>query len=417
MSSEGGTRDIASLLLQDYEVDPGSIEFLLEEALQIAPDGPVRVSCFILRRMDLTQIRRKNLSLYVQRAIRDERLRRLFEKAAKKHGRCPNVERGWLRNQLAATSADARSRPRAASVETEILDLSDISVSIDQVPALLNLMGAGRPPGSLKIRLNDFTYASGLAILAQWILANQMERGFEFECSPAMQAYLDDIRFSAALRNRQIMISPNPMDWAIGLTRINRDQPTEIVTKKIVEILQVFVNPSPGDLQALEVLISEMIENVHRHAASPVDGFAVAQVYPKKLKMGITLVDAGMGIRKSFEEGDASVDVSSFGSDADFLHEATRLYSTSKKTRHSGYGLFLLAELIRRNRGTLLLTSGSASLIGYARSGGMHFDEVRHAPWSGTIVSVIIDLHNQLPLLDIYREMPSDSHDESLFVE
>ena len=42
-----------------------------------------------------------------------------------------------------------------------------------------------------------------------------------------------------------------------------------------------------------------MIENVHRHAETPTDGFAVAQVYPKKLKMGITLVDAGIGVRAS----------------------------------------------------------------------------------------------------------------------
>jgi hypothetical protein len=81
--------------------------------------------------------------------------------------------------------------------------------------------------------------------------------------------------------------------------------------------------------------------------------------------------------------------------------------------------LYLLAELIRRNRGTFLLTSGSATLVGFQRSKALAFEVYRHRPWQGTIVSVIIDLKNDLPLLEIYREMPAPEgyENDDLFAE
>jgi len=142
------------------------------------------------------------------------------------------------------------------------------------------------------------------------------------------------------------------MDWAVGLTRINQDLPTHEVTNKIVDIIDTFIHPRGEERQALQILLAEMIENVHRHAEAEEDGFAVAQVYPQRLKMGITLVDSGIGVRASFERGDPSVSLAGLQSDADYLREACKLHSTSKRTRHSGYGLFLLTQVIARNRGT-----------------------------------------------------------------
>jgi anti-sigma regulatory factor (Ser/Thr protein kinase) len=243
--------------------------------------------------------------------------------------------------------------------------------------------------------------------VAQWILAHRQENRYTFvDCPPPMGAYLTNIRFKDALVDPQIVVSPDPMDWAIGLTRINRDLSTELVTQKIVDILTTFTNLSQRDQSALVILISEMIENVHRHAAPSVDGFAVAQVYPRRLKMGITLVDAGIGVRKSFEEGEPSIDISSLRTDEDFLRAALALHATSKSTLHSGYGLYLLSELISRNRGTFLISSGNATLLGYRQAGKLHLEPSTHQAWLGTIVSVIIDLSRDLPLRQIYKEMP-----------
>jgi len=221
-----------------------------------------------------------------------------------------------------------------------------------------------------------------------------------------MKSYLANLRFSEALVNPEIRVSQDPMDWAVGLTRINRGLSTERVTDKIVDILTTFINPKANDRSALSVMIAEMIENVHRHAQAQVDGFAVAQVYPQRLKMGITLVDAGIGVRESFETGHPSISIESLRTDEEFLKAAITLHATSKSSAHSGYGLYLLSELISRNRGTFLLASGSATLIGYRRAGRLHVESFHNRAWQGTIVSVIIDLTRDLPLNQIYKEMP-----------
>jgi hypothetical protein len=299
--------------------------------------------------------------------------------------------------------------------------LSKLQGSIDQFPEFLDRL-AVLPKGlqDLDIEFAEFTYASALAVIAQWILANGVVDRYTIgRTSPQMRQYLERVRFAEALRNPTIKVSPDPMDWAVGLTRINRESATEKVTEKIVDILTTFVNPKPADSSALYVLISEMIENIHRHAAAPVDGFAVAQVYPKHLKMGITLVDAGIGVRSSFEQGQPSIDIGQLATDADFLHAAIRLHATSKRQGHSGYGLFLLSELLSRNRGTFLLTSGSATIVGYRRRDALYVETFTHRPWQGTIISVVIDLQHELPLDQIYKEMPLPQGvtDDDLFEE
>ena len=54
-----------------------------------------------------------------------------------------------------------------------------------------------------------------------------------------------------------------------------------------------------------------------------------------------------------------------------------------------------------------LISSGSGTLVGYLRRGQLVFDAYAHSPWQGTVVSVILDLHQDLPILEVYRTMPS----------
>jgi hypothetical protein len=416
-------RAITELVRQPYALDPGSLEYLVEESLRL-PEGVVRAVCSALD-VDVSSVERENVENFIRRAASQPSISRTLEKCALKKGRCRKAEKAWLRGVLARGAGRAGTerpdkpapRPvasgvsgthRVAADQTTLLDLRDISGSIDEFPRLLDRLGeVPEVVGRLEIRLGEFTYSSALAVIAQWILTKGLVNRYSFpQCSGLMEGYLENIRFSEALVNPEIVVSQDPMDWAVGLTRINRELSTERVTDKIVDILTTFINPKADDRSALSVMIAEMIENVHRHAQAPVDGFAVAQVYPKHLKMGITLVDAGIGVRRSFETGDPSIPIAGLQTDEDFLRAAIRLHVTSKSRGHSGYGLYLLSELISRNGGTFLLASGRATLIGYRRAGKLFIESFQHRPWQGTIVSVIIDLGRGLPLNQIYKEMP-----------
>lgn len=411
---------ITDLLMQPYPLDPGSIEFLIEEATSIVSDGPARIAFDIFLNHDVNS--HDNLKNFICRAITNRTIYKYFENSTKPAGRCPATKREWLKQLL---SSDAKISDIASIIPTseytssyETLDLSDVRGGLDALPVVIDRVSCiNKAAQTIDIYLNDFTYASTLAVIAQWLLFNKLTNAYYISNTPQeMLNYLERIRFDSALKDSEIVIAPDPTDWAIGLTRINKDSATEKVTEKLVDIITTFVSIDVDDKSALNVLISEMIENVHRHSKSLVDGFAVAQLYPKKLKMAITLVDAGIGVRKSFEEGNPSVNISSLLSDEDFLMESIKLHSTSKKDKHTGYGLYLLSELIGRNRGTFLLSSGTATIVGYQKDKAVHFDKYNHGRWGGTIVSLILDLNNSLPLTEIYKSMPMiEGYDEDDF--
>jgi len=419
ISSELST--IEELLLQPYPLDPGSVEYLIEQSLQLGPEFPANILFNILRKNKINSIDRINLGEFARRSATSKNIKRIYDKSLKRLGRCPTNERAWLRSNL--TEQIAKPFLRQFSVKSikgeTILDVSDLSGNLRDFPEFIDrISNLDKSAYALKIKFSDFTYASALAVIAQWILAYDFVRKYELlECPEEMELYLNNVRFNDSLVNPKIIISPDPMDWAVGLTRINKDLPTEEVTNKIVEILETFTNPSKDDRAALFILIAEMIENVHRHSKSTVDGFAVAQVYPKKLKMGITLVDAGIGIKESFLTGNPSVPIDHLETDEDFLRESVKLHSTSKREQHSGYGLYVLSELIGRNGGTLLLTSGKSSIVGYYKSRKISFDCYNHNAWQGTIVSVILDLNHPLPINKIYDEMPTlPGEDDDIFI-
>jgi hypothetical protein len=71
--------------------------------------------------------------------------------------------------------------------------------------------------------------------------------------------------------------------------------------------------------------------------------------------------------------------------------------------------MYILAELIRRNRGTYAITSGTHTVIGYATAKGAVEDIYSHKPWRGTVVTMIVDLHQKLPLGDVYQTLPLPS--------
>ncbi|MBI5709773.1 MAG: hypothetical protein HZC42_05610 [Candidatus Eisenbacteria bacterium] len=414
MNPPSGRRDksaLKDLLLVEYRLDPGAVEYLVEVSRNLGIDAGASVVCDVLRADRLrTEVQRLNLADFVRRACRDDSVARVFRKTlVHKVGRCVGHERRWLSAQIGPRGSQRTEPPAflAKPAQPGELELTDLTGSVETLPEVLNR--TARVPSdvpSLAIRLGDFTYATTLAILAQFILSRHLQGQYSVECGAEMHAYLERIGFEDVLRNRPRTISPDPMDWAVGLTRISTGSATETVSEKIVDIIATFANLEAPERSSLFILVAEMIENIHRHACAPVDGFAVAQVYPRKLKMGITFVDGGIGIRKSFEEGQPSVDVSQLKEDADFLERACDLHVTSKASGHSGYGLYLLSRVVANNRGTFVLTSGSATVVAYLRRGEVSFDRYVHRPWQGTIVSVILDLNERISTRDVYKTMP-----------
>lgn len=404
------------VLEKGYILERGAIALLHEMISESAVQGPEKVLLRALFRgradLGVDEVR-ENLVSFAQAVLDNPDARRRLERMTLPSGVIPKASKAFLRRLLEPVKVQAnRFLPSPSSNthgEQVVLDLSGSHWPLQDLPRLLTAL-AGVPSGfsSIKIRLGDFTYSSALAVLAEWLLSRESIDRYVIECPDDMHEYLKRVRFTPQeLRNPDVKISPNPFDWAIGLTRINATVPTDIVVGKVVEIIDTFTNLGAAERSALLVLISEVIENVHRHASASLDGFAVANVYPKRLKMGITFVDSGIGITNSLKLPGAFGAPPSVSSEFDYLKAACTLSVTSKPDRHSGYGLYLLEQVVARNRGTLVLSSGGTSMFSYQRAGGrLARDPYNHGEWKGTVVTMILNLHEKLPLRDVYETIP-----------
>jgi len=245
---------ILELLREGYELDPGSIEYLVEEAVAEDESAPVGLVLRQLRAGGLTEVQRLNLGAFASKVSEYPRIRRSLEKSVKRKGRCPPAERGWLiarldRAQEVPPPAELPFSPHASG--SSVLLLSDSVWSIERFPTLFDRIAAlGSPNSTIEVKLGAFTYASALALIAEWLLRECAVQRYVLDAPPEMESYLERLGFRRALIDRQVRVSPDFMDWAVGLTRINEDVATEEVTLKIVDIIDTFISPKRQEREA-----------------------------------------------------------------------------------------------------------------------------------------------------------------------
>ena len=301
---------IADLLNSGYALDPGAVRTCADwwlESLREA-EQPVDSACGILNGLSVGA--RAN-ALLVGRLVIVEYpgLRKALLRACKKKGKILPRQRSFVRKLVSPGAAD--SIPERSIVEVKgagevVLTLTPDNTRFQDIPRLfaelhdIDRQGFGQR--QLKIAVGDFVYASGLAIVAAWCAARATLPSIDFADRQA-EEYCRRIGFSEALGGT---FSPNLKmrqdDWSLRLTPIVTTTIPERTASQMLNILDVFVAPSRDVRNALAVLLGELVENVHRHAEPKSPGFVVAQVYPDRLKLGITIADSGIGIPASFHK-------------------------------------------------------------------------------------------------------------------
>ncbi|MFH1059232.1 MAG: hypothetical protein V1797_11230 [Pseudomonadota bacterium] len=361
-----------------------------------------------------TDVDRNNIELFV-RIISDihPKYSRLIKKGISRKGRIVKSLRPLIRRAIEPEMTQKKALATLPPLRGEknnklVLDAGNTSLANIQIlfRQLLELSD------EITIEMPDFVYASGLAIVAAWLKAKSgrtIERGrlsrSTLEYSRRI-GFLDVIQDVATANwERQDLDG----EWSIRLTPITQQSRAEKVTAEVLNILELFGSIKPDDKSTFGIILSELIENVPRHAETATPAYIVCQVYPEKLKLGITIADAGIGIKESFLRGETEKYKRPEMPDSYFINLALDMLVTSKTSRHAGYGLYLFSEVVARNRGTFVVSSGVESVIGYLQNGLIIKRIQKHSKWQGTVISMIIDLYNTLPLLDIYAAMPAPS--------
>lgn len=417
--------DLLELLRQPFEYDPATTAVLVELTNELRPK---EMESLIFRALDSLRspLDRLNLATWIRGLVASSpNLALTLRNSTKPKGRCPAGARGVVVSalQLETSKAGAAlplspggSAVAGRRVEVDLF-LNPETTTLYALPRLFDgLAEIEKCGGEATLRMKDFIYASGLAIVATWANARGAARRIVAE-DRHTDAYLRRMGFLDAIHGIPTDFEGDPEDWSVRLTTLG-DPSVEDATRKMLDILDTFVSPTREERASLGILLGETIENVHRHAGAKTPGFVVAQVYPKRLKLQITIADPGMGIRTSFLQGDVENYRRPDWTDSEFIRLAVQPLVTSKTAAHSGYGLYVLAELVRRNRGTYAITSGSHTVIGYLGVGGPAEEVRSHAPWQGTVVTMILDLHNKLPLGEVYKTLPlPDGMSEDDFFE
>jgi len=165
--------------------------------------------------------------------------------------------------------------------------------------------------------------------------------------------------------------------------------------------------------EVLGTVFAELIENSVKHGRLKYPAWLFANYHPQPEIMHICIADRGVGIQKTFLESDHP-ELRSLAQShpTNWIRRATDPLVTSKTSAHAGYGLYIVRELCRQNRGTFVLISGDAyyRLSFKSSSGGSLVPEEYELSlgrgWSGTVLAMNLKVSSTLDLNSIYSELP-----------
>lgn len=182
------------------------------------------------------------------------------------------------------------------------------------------------------------------------------------------------------------------------------------ITDHLCKVLESDGSLSESAVNSVHFCLSETTENVCHHAESPIHGVACAQYHNKSNAVELAIVDCGIGIRNSLSKN--AKYASDVESEGDALRLAIARGVTSRPYRHSGDGLFFVAELLTR-AGRMVLHSGGARLT-ISRS---HvWPMIQDAPvWPGTIVGLRFERRKGISISEVFRRFSPPDTEEGPF--
>ncbi len=264
----------------------------------------------------------------------------------------------------------------------------------------------------------DRVLSYGLAILAAWCAKNAAS----VRVSTAHTATLEFLRRIGFV---QTVEQPRPLDAPrydeqnhVAITHVSRSKIEEAsqIARRLVVLFARHMTINDEQQRALNVVFAELVENVYRHSRSDYPGFVLAQAHPARQLLHMTIVDTGIGIHTSFQESPDEAMRQRAKNPAESLKLALEKLVTSKTSEHSGYGLYVVSDIVRRNGGTFRITSGQHSyMIQEGRRGNMPETPYEHARWNGTEVSAMFRLDRPMPIAAVYESLGPNRDAEDFF--
>lgn len=197
----------------------------------------------------------------------------------------------------------------------------------------------------------------------------------------------------------------------IPLTQIKNSEELSYFIKEIIPLLHL----QPAQVDPIRYVVSELVRNVIEHANSQTGAIVSAQYWKKSNRIGIGIVDTGVGIKRTINQSH----IAHTHLEAIRLALIPGITGTTKREGgteyNAGAGLFFIKTIAKVNRDFFMIYSGNA-LYKLLKTGSskLHADpyDDNHSKsdnlpfWNGTVVGVDISLNETKEfseLLDLIR--------------
>lgn len=258
----------------------------------------------------------------------------------------------------------------------------------------------------------DFVFLSTFTLLASWrksLIPGISVTVDDHNSLPATQNMITNSGFREIIDTGHEMPSVQRRIGKLPLrpltNRLNKDSVVQDITSILSDNTELI-----GDIKPLTTILSEICENALTHSGFASPGYVCATLTEgeQKRRLEIIICDSGMGFRGSYLSGtneEVKARIARGASPIEIaiegLNSSKPITTPSSVVSYFGFGLYITRRLVEENRGQLFILSHQDGMMLNSRARNS-VDVPTGFP--GTLVVIILDLDNPLPLEQIYEE-------------
>ena len=211
----------------------------------------------------------------------------------------------------------------------------------------------------------------------------------QYEFDQLIQAYLTNNETDKPFKELKITFSDRFILAPQALLR-NSNYSNEYLKKEFIPKIESYYKDNPKITDLIFSCFSEILLNFWEHAVDDTRSIIIADGNPDVID--IACADTGIGIISSLRS------IYKTTKDSEMLSKAVERGVTSKpNTNHMGFGLWLINELVKVNKGRLQIYS--EGYFYYNNYGKIKTGKCPY--WPGTIIYVNLNLKNPKTFVDL----------------
>ena len=143
------------------------------------------------------------------------------------------------------------------------------------------------------------------------------------------------------------------------------------------------------DLIPFQTAIGEVLNNIHDHSNSPIEGYVFTQFYPRTERLRMAVCDFGAGIPNTVNEYLEKIGFASLTDDQAIKKSMELGFSSFSKEYNQGRGMDNLTNIVKKNNGQMFILSNNGQYR-LLQNNNEEFKAVKgHFP--GTLINIVLD--------------------------